>query len=171
MARKGADLRAELARFTAPRCRMMHEQVARDRATGAPIRHPASDSGYARRPLCPAARRDTHLACGHTNARNRFLDLLAQLRTTGRANGDLDGLIESARALDLETALLDHRKGDAELAAARAEDADAAAAAHTAIAALEAEHDRLVDRWRELQTTALALEPLICVRTDADERL
>lgn len=160
MVREATDLRAELARFTTPRCRMAHEQVARDPVTRTPVRNDGSDSGYTRLPLCPAARRASNLACGHTNARNRFVDLLRALPGDRGDAAPVRALVGQAEALDLETALLDHRKGDAELALAQALDAGdpgAVTAARATIAALEAEHDGVADRWRALQAAALAL--------------
>ena len=155
------NLITTLSGFTVPQCRMVHEQVARDPKTGTPVAHSGSDSGYARRPLCPAARRDQHLACGHTNARNRFIAILAGLDAGSDGHQQpIRSVLDQARQLDLETVLLDHRKGDAELALAKAEvgrNPVAAQAAQADIAALEAEHDRLVRAWRALLDQALTI--------------
>lgn len=108
------SLREKIATLCIVKCRMAHERVVRDSATGLPVISRFPEGSHQRVGLCTPEIRATRLGCSHTSARIQLDDAINLL---GRASGKPAFNSPSSSELAwLNNAihLLDHRKGEAE---------------------------------------------------------
>ena len=161
-------LRDEIAAMRVVKCRMSHEQVVMDDASGLPKTCRFAESGYRRIGLCAPEVRAKSLGCSHTSARITLQDAIS---TLGSSNGeqapDLSQMRDELVWLDNAIHLLDHRKGEAEKqfaeiceasnqCARSANEQCTIKAAREAIGELEALHDTYVERIGNLRNRVVA---------------
>lgn len=109
------SLRKGIATLCIVKCRMSHERVVRDTATGLPITRRFPEGSYQRVGLCTPEIRATQLGCSHTSARIQLDDAIKALEM-GYGELPATGLPFGSELAWLDNAihLLDHRKGEAE---------------------------------------------------------
>ena len=149
------QLRDRIAASHAVACGMVHEAVPRDEA-GRPLAHAVEPDAYARPALCPAGRRDTQLACSHTDARLPLRRAIEALHARGAdAPG---GLLAEWMRLDTALGTVDQRRYAAEtrLADAVRSGSDRIAEEKRSIAALVREHRDLAQGLDALRDRILA---------------
>jgi hypothetical protein len=105
------EVRDELNRMAAVKCRMAHERVLIDPQTKLPVAGISPEMEFRRRDLCPAAKRNTNLACSHTMARYCMAEALDVLEQTGNNRADWRAELDNLNNLIYR---LDRRKSDAE---------------------------------------------------------
>ncbi|HLM56414.1 MAG TPA: hypothetical protein VK422_09895 [Pyrinomonadaceae bacterium] len=155
------SLREEIAALRAVKCRMSHERVVRAGEHMLPVASRLPGVVYRRVGLCDPEVRARMLGCSHTAARIRLKEALKELDAAGRPAASLAAELN---LLDNEIHLLDHRKGEAEKALARAiEEAHRAggrdedwAAAQDEARELEPLHDGYVKRVEALRDRVVA---------------
>lgn len=82
------EVREELNRMAAVKCRMTHERVLIDPKTGLPVAGIAPEMEFRRRDLCRDAKRNANLACSQTMARYSMAKALEVLEQTGKYCAD-----------------------------------------------------------------------------------
>jgi hypothetical protein len=109
------SLRAEIVGLCAVKCRMSHERVVRDDASGLPVSCRFPEGNYQRIGLCAPELRAKRLGCSHTSARIKLDDAI-KLLAMHRGEDEPCASALSSEAVQLDNAihLLDHRKGEAE---------------------------------------------------------
>ena len=108
-------LRADIATLCIVKCRMSHERVLKDDASGLPVvcRFPAGS--YQRVGLCAPELRARRLGCSHTSARIKLNDAITVLGASEGENNSADSRLSSEFVrLNNSIHLLDHGKGEAE---------------------------------------------------------
>lgn len=154
-------LRRTLDSFRITACRVSHERVTFD--SGVALRRHVNgvESSFVRVGLCPWDDRNIELACAHTTARHRLVnvvDALAERRLIERDEARL--IAEFVEKLANVIHAVDWSKGELEAAYAVALESDAASKAdalRVAIQRLESEHSAasrqfqaVVDRLRRI---------------------
>lgn len=115
------SLREAVAALSAARCGMSHERVVRAGEPPLPVASRLPGVSYERVGLCAPEARACRLGCSHTTARVKLADAAGELERAGGAGGGGGPQIgEELSRLDNEIHLLDHRRGEAEKALARA---------------------------------------------------
>ena len=114
------SLREEIAKLCIVKCRMSHERVVRDSASGLPMMCRFPEDSYQRVGLCTPEIRAKRLGCSHTSARIKLDDAINMLGRCCGGNLASNGPLSSELAwLNNAIHLLDHRKGEAEKRLAR----------------------------------------------------
>ena len=161
-------LRDEIAAMRIVKCRMSHEQVVRDDASGLPKTCRFAESGYRRIGLCAPELRATSLGCSHTSARIKLEEAIGALcSSNGQQTPALSQMRDEFAWLDNAIHLLDHRKGDAEKRFAEicersnqsvrsADEEHTIKEARNGIGELEALHDAYVERIGNLRNRVVA---------------
>ncbi len=115
------ELRNSINGFEAIKCGMRHEAVQRVAGSIEPLPNEIVDHGFLRCEYCPRERRQKHVACAHTNARNVMLDAVRTLQDDDklpvdqRRPQDLTQLNDDLVQLDVSIFQLDQRRSDIEL--------------------------------------------------------
>lgn len=158
-----SSLREEIAILCVVKCRMSHERVIRDQASGLSITCRFPEGSYQRVGLCAPDLRATRLGCSHTTARIKLDDAIKLLEMSKvRDKVAVSSLSRELGWLDNSIHLLDHRKGEAEKRLARIRDEVCGAVeseekwekvreAEKEIGEMEQIHDEYVERLGQLR--------------------
>lgn len=118
-----ALLRQEIAALRVVKCRMSHERVKRSGDSMLPVRSRLPGLSYERIGLCSPEVRAEMLACSHTTARIKLKNAIDELSAaTGKTADQVRHFADELNQLNNQIHLLDHRKGEAELLLAEAEE-------------------------------------------------
>jgi len=113
-------VRDEIATLCIVKCRMSHERVVRELASGLSVIRRFPEGSYQRVGLCTPELRAKRLGCSHTSARIKLDDAIDVLNISYGEEHDSISILSSELALlNNDIHLLDHRKGEAEKRLAR----------------------------------------------------
>lgn len=113
-------LREEVSTLCVVKCRMSHERVVRDAASGLAVMCRIPENSYQRVGLCTDELRAKRLGCSHTSARIKLDEAINVLGMSyGENNSGSMELSSQLALLNNAIHLLDHRKGEAEKKLAR----------------------------------------------------
>ena len=108
---KFIGLRDRIKNLRSVKCKISHERVRIDNATGLPLTRRMPERIFERKGLCPPEIRRKRITCGHTMARYDLVEALEMLEVEGantkRKCEELNELTDRIHALD-------HKKGFAE---------------------------------------------------------
>lgn len=149
------SLREEVAALHILKCRMAHERVLRDDASGLPVRRRFPEGDYRRVGLCSPEQRTGRLGCSHSMARMKLGEAIKALAAICGGEDPVSAQF-SGELTELDNAihLLDHRKGEAEkrLAISLEEAGDLGVRkAEREINEMETTHDELVEQISRLR--------------------
>lgn len=157
------SLREEIATLCIVKCRMSHERVVRDQASGLSVICRFPEGSYQRVGLFAPDLRATRLGCSHTTARIKLDGAVKALGMSYARNTPSISMLRSELAwLNNAIHLLDHRKGDAEKRLARIRDEATGASvceykrqkvreAEEEVGEMEQIHDEYVERLGRLR--------------------
>ncbi|MEM7111473.1 MAG: hypothetical protein AAF614_03520 [Chloroflexota bacterium] len=167
MQQKLSTLIEQVAGFALVRCCMRHEKIRREPGGINPLQNAAVEHGLLRGAYCSSQIRAKRLACAHTLARTRLLQMLDEIPAEACLLEQVLVWKEKIYQLDLAIIDVDWRKSDAELAHAQqsvvvvhhGDDAPEAMkeleAIERTIKRLDQEHTVYVERLLTLQTQIL----------------
>jgi len=157
------SLREEIATLSIMKCRMSHERVIKDQASGLSVICRFPEGSYQRVGLCAPDLRATRLGCSHTTARVKLDDAIKVLGMSEVMDkAYVSVLSRELRWLDNAIHLLDHRKGEAEKRLARIRDevcgtsereenGEKVREAEKEVGKMEQRHDEYVKRLGQLR--------------------